>query len=193
MSSIQDNSKSRALEKDPMDLNTKGNAPSVPSRRRVVRGAAAVVPAILTLHSGAALARSSNLISTVADVPDDTDIFHCLDTNSVDHVGGSVYDLGESGEATVTNIPADRTYYDAAHNPVSPAEMCQTGGEFYTDTSAAEATLEGKAPAEPDFLRQSFIPMADPGDAVSVPQGGLVSATAFASIVSRASINFRNI
>jgi hypothetical protein len=55
-----------------------------PSRRRLLKGGATALPAILTLHSGAALARTSNLISA-------TDYFEvdelgrtlCVDATSV--------------------------------------------------------------------------------------------------------------
>ena len=169
------------------------------TRRLVMRGAAAAVPSILTLRSGAALARSSNLISTAADLsePGGTDgqFFHCLDASSVEQVGVNRYDLGEPPQADVTAISADKAYYDSAEanaNQVTPAEMCQNGGTYYV--KADGSSIEGKAPATPDFLRQSFIPMQENGaEPVQVAQGGLISATAFTSILSRANINIREI
>src|SRR5690606_14887248 len=81
------------------------------TRRLVVRGAAAAVPTILTLRSGAALARSSNLVSTSTDLSDpEGDLFHCLDSSSVEQVGANRYDLGEPPEANVTAIRGDRAY-----------------------------------------------------------------------------------
>lgn len=79
-----------------------------PGRRRMVRGAAAAVPTILTLHSGAALARSSNLISETNSPADDS---YCLDKSNLDHLEGDLYDLGDGGSHTVWKMPKKTTYY----------------------------------------------------------------------------------
>ena len=113
-----------------------GNPKSI-SRRAVLRGGITAMPAILTLHSGAALARSSNLISAAA--PDTTDNLGrtlCLDTNSVYASGdsGNVYDLGEPPVRAEINIVRDRKYFDRRRRPrmqVSESEMCTSGGEYW--------------------------------------------------------------
>ena len=134
--------------------------PAPLSRRALIRGGAAAMPVILTLQSGAALARSSNLIGAASDgTTDALGRKLCLDTNSVIPVGGNSgkYDLGEPPYAQVTAIN-DRDYY---HNPnfgpdLSEARMCQTGqiSYYYQD---------------PDWQQ------------VQVPKGILVSATALSS------------
>jgi hypothetical protein len=192
MNSQENNSNSRHAGSEASSSYQPQKVNRVINRRQMVRGAAAAVPAILSLRSGAALARSSNLISTVTDVPDgEQGVYHCLDTSSATQVGNNVYDLGEGGD--FVNIPGDKTFYDEAGNAVSPADMCQTGGTYYAEAAEAGQTLEGKGPTQPDFVRQSFIPTAAGSEPINVPQGGLVSATAFASILGRANINIRNI
>ena len=68
------------------------------SRRALLRGAVTAMPVVLTLQSGAALARSSNLISASHYSSEDRrGRTLCLDTDSVNPVGGSdhTFDLGE--------------------------------------------------------------------------------------------------
>ena len=100
---------------------TKDSRPALMGRRAIIKGGLTAMPAILTLQSGAALARSSNLIS--AAPPETTDRLGrtlCLDTNSVYAVGDSVdvYDLGEPPRAAV-NIITDRDYYIRKNDPHS--------------------------------------------------------------------------
>ena len=60
------------------------NAPKSVSRRSMLKGTATAMPAILTLQSGAALARSSNLISTIDyKSPDRHGRTLCLNLDSV--------------------------------------------------------------------------------------------------------------
>ena len=87
--------------------------PALVSRRALLKRGAISMPAILTLQSGAALARSSNMISASATgTTDNIGRTLCLDTNSVYPVANSadLYDLGTPAEATV-NIISDRDYY----------------------------------------------------------------------------------
>ncbi len=143
-------------------------APSAGRRRMVLRGATAALPAILTLHSGAALARTSNLISLADGAPvDSLGRNLCLNESSVTPLGGNLYDLGEPASAQVTAIPTDRTYYTQSNSgqnsqKVTGLQMCQTGGDFYYQSSGWKK--------------------------VSVPRGGLVSATALASFAGRVTV-----
>jgi len=109
-------------------------------RRTLIKGAAGTLPMILTLQSGAALARSSNLISS-ASAPSATDSYNrtlCMDGRSVYSVDGDrtdVYDLGEPPHAYVGAIN-DRDYYiwteGSGLGKVSPEEMCDRGGYYFT-------------------------------------------------------------
>jgi len=117
------------------------------SRRAVLRGGVTAMPAILTLQSGAALARSSNLIS--ASAPGTTDSLGrtiCLDTNSVYPVGtySDVYDLGEPPRAEV-NIISDRVYYlekDLSSEKVSHSAMCEGGTYWYDERGLGWQSVE---------------------------------------------------
>lgn len=133
------------------------------SRRSLVRTAGIALPTIATLHSGAALAQSSNLLSTVRDLNAEQGKFNCLDTRSVYPTKNpNVYDLGDDPMAHVTRIRSDKKYYapksdgSPSSSPATPKGMCKTGG---------------------DYLRK------DPSGykLVKVRRGGLVSATALSS------------
>ena len=146
-------------------------APSapVPARRRILmRGAAAALPTILTLRSGAALARSSNLIG-VSDGPPADNFYRCVDESSVNRLGNQL-DLGEPPRANVTVIRKDGKYSKAADgtDPVAGPEMCNTGDTFYS---------EGPGGWSP----------------VTVKKGALVSATAMMSFASATTFNITNI
>ena len=91
------------------------------------------MPAILTLQSGAALARSSNLISAApAGTRDALGNTLCLDTTMLPKVGelNEVYDLGEPAAGTVNVIP-ERVYKLESNNgspEIDEAVMCRYGG-----------------------------------------------------------------
>jgi hypothetical protein len=93
------------IEHSPADLRDR---PKSVSRRALLRGGVTAMPAILTLHSGAALARSSNLIGQAP--PGTTDEYGrtlCLDTTGLTQVTeyGTVYDLREPPSGVVNVIP----------------------------------------------------------------------------------------
>lgn len=113
--------------------------PASMSRRALIKGGVTAMPAILTLQSGAALARSSNLISAAS--PGTTDRLGrtlCLDTNSVYPTPDSrtVYDLGEPPRAEL-NIISDRVYYvekNRGSDQVSKDAMCEGGSYWFNDS-----------------------------------------------------------
>lgn len=109
------------------------------SRRAMLRGGIAAMPAILTLHSGAALARSSNLIS--ASTPDTTDGMGrtlCVDKSSVVYADDTseIYDLDEPPYAEVNIIrgPTEVQFYETKGKdfPITPGAMCERGGQFWS-------------------------------------------------------------
>src|SRR6056297_4326102 len=93
-------------ESDAMTDRNPVSGPKSISRRSLLKGSVKAMPVVLTLHSGAALARSSNLISgTVTPHMDDARRTACLDTSSVDPAGSpDLYDLGERPHARVHMI-----------------------------------------------------------------------------------------
>jgi hypothetical protein len=100
------------------------------NRRAVLTGATAVVPTILTLGSGAALARSSNLIGTVKKSPGDV---LCLDpqsTNGPSMQNPNLYDLGSPPYGEVTRIPVAHKYRRKSNGDgMSPGEVCRFDGK----------------------------------------------------------------
>jgi hypothetical protein len=108
------------------------------SRRALLAGASkAAVPAIVTLYSGAALARSSNLISADPTPSADGNLYRCLDTSSVYSVGNNTYDLGTPPMGHVTQISSQAKYVKIGSNgqptniAVTGDQMCATGGSYY--------------------------------------------------------------
>ena len=99
------------------------------SRRALIKGGISAMPAILTLQSGAALARSSYLIS--ASSPGTTDALGrtmCLDTNSVVSLGGDVFDMGPYPPSADVNIITPRDYKAEENNgsaDVSEYALCE--------------------------------------------------------------------
>lgn len=142
------------------------------SRRLMLRGAGAALPAMLTLHSGAAsaLARSSNLISGSGETqPDGTAL--CLDETAGVPLDDGRIDLGDEGTGTVWQIPGDGQYYAQANGtePLSAAEACERSGDLY-------------------YASGSEVLKAD-----KVNRGLLISATALASFTGRGILNVRNL
>lgn len=151
-------------------------APRRVSRRDLLRRTAVSMPMVLTLQSGAALARSSNLISASAsDYTDAQGRTLCLDTESVFPIGSSndVFDLGPDPYARVTAI-RDRDYRVEGKNnsaTMSEAQLCETGGPAYVrDADFGSGTVKGWSE-------------------VRVPNGVLVSATALTSFAGSIQIN----
>lgn len=146
------------------DLAAGDRPHSMMSRRMVLRRGAAAMPAVLTLQSGAALARSSNMISAADSKP--TDGYGrtlCLDENSVERAdpGMQVMDLGEPAYGRVSAIN-ERDYRREPRRrgeQVSEARMCENGGTYY-------------------YRRGGY---RGRWSKVEVPKGMLVSATALSS------------
>jgi len=145
---------------DAMTEATPDSGPKAMSRRSLLKGSVKAMPIVLTLHSGAALARSSNLISgTVTPHMDEHRRTACLDTSSVDPAGSpDLYDLGERPHARVHMIN-DRDHRIDKNNgsgtSISEAQMCENGGTYYYHESGWQE--------------------------VNVPKGMLVSGTALTS------------
>jgi hypothetical protein len=138
------------------------------SRRSLLSGACKVAgPAIVTLYSGAALARSSNLISTKATQGAEQYKYRCLDTSSVhDKVGANLYDLGPDPMGRVTRISSTKQYFASDYagrrttTQVSASKMCADGGYFHRKDGSYSYTK------------------------VRVYKGGMVSATALSSFAN---------
>jgi hypothetical protein len=125
------------------------------NRRRLLKVAVATAPAIATLSSGAALARSSNLIGPTAGAgKDSAGRTQCLKFGTA--VDGMV-DLGVPPNGHVTLI-TERDYRvspQASARTITEKQMCESGGNFYYQNGGWKTA--------------------------SVPRGIMVSATALSS------------
>ena len=124
-------------EKKDLPPEDENSAPVKLSRRAMLRGTAAAMPIALTLPSGAALARSSNLISGAENAAEDAyGRKYCLDASSVDPWGDSPhhYDMGDNPpSADVTSLERRRYYFKSSQGvqEVDRTYICSQGGEFY--------------------------------------------------------------
>lgn len=124
-------------------------------RRALLRGALATVPTVMTLHSGAALARSSNLVGAGPDAGADGGQYRCLDTETVYQTSNpNVYDLGDPPMAHVTTMRTDVAYYRLENagssanlkptDPVTGPTMCREGGTFFRKSGYTSGKVEVK-------------------------------------------------
>lgn len=119
------------------DKTPESNKPSAGdiamNRRRLLKVAVATAPIIATLPSGAALARSSNLIGPTSGAGKDTaGRTLCLDKTSGTAVDGFI-DLGPSPSGRLTAI-RERDYREDdrwSADTITEKEMCKQGGQFH--------------------------------------------------------------
>lgn len=111
-----------------MKLKASADKPSENKRRRLIKGAVAAIPVIMTLHSGAALARTSNLVGEITDIgaaaKDGNNDLICLRPGGTDADVDSIpVDLGTDPVASV-----DRTKQADNITPdwVRQAEVCHS-------------------------------------------------------------------
>ena len=140
--------------------------PASASRRALLTGAVKAAPVVLTLQSGAALARSSNIISaSSASYMDGSGRTLCLNTSSVDTVDETygLYDLGDpaSGHLTAINERNYRVEPRRRATKIDESNMCMRGGTYYSRHRNSSGRRSWRS--------------------VDVPRGVLVSATALAS------------
>lgn len=158
-------------------------APTNISRRALLRGASIAVPTILTLQSGAALARSSNLIGTVDSATRaraKSGEVQCLDAASAVDGAPPALDLGQQPMLHVQYI-TPRNYYRPARfggggdtsRPVSMETMCREGGVYWYKDQNSWWWVDAKWQATTPGYNQR-----------GVEAGFLVSATALSSFTS---------
>jgi len=158
-------------------------APVKVSRRSLLRGASAALPTVLTLHSGAALARSSNLIGTVDQASrarsPGGDV-QCLDAASAVDGTPRVLDLGDQPMLHVQYIKP-RQYFRGKTSgdggdlsrPVSIEQMCREGGVYWYQEQGGWWPYKAQwASTTPGYNRRG------------IEAGFLVSATALSSFAS---------
>jgi hypothetical protein len=106
------------------------------SRRRLLKGTVAI-PVIMTLHSGAALARTSNLVGPTQDVnnaaKDSNGDLYCVHPGSDGNANTIPVDLGTSPSATINPIKGkDGKTPDLQ----AQATACQTGQGILVSATA---------------------------------------------------------
>ena len=169
--------KSRDTSKPQANPVTRADVVPSPSRRRLLKGGATALPAILTLHSGAALARSSNLLSASESYEvDSLGRTLCVDITSVVPVDdySQIYDLGDPPHAVINVIRGEaegRLYYlhkddKDLGNSVHPGLICEQGGQYWVKPA--------QGPWELVEVPQGFVAM-----------GSSVAATSFAADITQ--------
>lgn len=136
-------SEKNLLEQLKQDATGKQITAAPQSARRKLLKSTVAIPIIMTLHSGAALARTSNLVGavdtsdTAATVTDDLgqEQIVCVDLGDGPiEPGGSTYDLGLNPSATLG---------EASQDLETQAQNCQTGGGILI-SSDAFTSLQGR-------------------------------------------------
>lgn len=116
--------------------------PGQVSRRGLLKTGAGALPAVLTLQSGAAFARSSNVITASSfEVMDEMGRTMCIQLDSVIPVDdySQIYDMGDPPQAVINVLRGEaegRLYYVQKDDKdigkdVHPGLACQMGGQFY--------------------------------------------------------------
>jgi hypothetical protein len=149
-----------------------------------MRRAAIALPVIATVPSGAALARSSNLLHLSQEPwTDASGNAYCLDTSALDYdpLTGTA-DVGTS-TPHVTRI-TNRSYFKDAEatTPVSITEMCTEGGEYYyVDGTTSQTIATGRRGRRTTNYASTT--------KVSLPQGAFTSASAMTSFAGNLTVD----
>ncbi|ODT83896.1 MAG: hypothetical protein ABS69_04215 [Nitrosomonadales bacterium SCN 54-20] len=137
---IMSEKQSNKQESEPLSLKEQAGNLSESSRRRLLKGTVAI-PIIMTLHSGAALARTSNLVGPTEDInsakKDETGDLYCVHPSSDGNANTIPVDLGTSPTATVNQIRGANGLPDLQ----AQAAACQNGGGILVSATAWGSVL----------------------------------------------------
>jgi hypothetical protein len=152
---------------DRQDKKSVTQPEKVNTRRALLKSAVTTLPMVMTLQSGAALARSSNIISATSDLgaKDALGNTQCLDTMFATQIDANTVDLGNAIDLNITLIP-ERDYKRSPQGSAVDAtegEICNEIGSFYHQDSGWQE--------------------------IRVQSGMLVSSTALNSFVGRTRFN----
>jgi hypothetical protein len=187
--------KSRDKSKTQAKAVSRADSLPSPSRRRLLKGGATALPVILTLHSGAALARTSNLLSA-------TDYFEtdelgrtlCVDATSVcpvdtdcpvvvdDYSGLPVYDYSLVPEDEYSEIYQIYDLGDPPHAVINVIRGEAEGRIYYVNKDDKDS---GNS-IHPGLMCEQggqywYKPSSGPWEVVDVPQGFVASSMAASS------------
>ncbi|SFU65154.1 hypothetical protein SAMN05216339_10664 [Nitrosomonas eutropha] len=130
------------LKQDAVGEQTTAVSPPQPTRRRLLKSTV-TIPVIMTLHSGAALARTSNLVGAVTDLDsaakkmNDLEQARIVCVNPGDGLieeSSSTYDLGMNPTAVLG---------EASQDLETQAQNCQAGGGILISATAF-TSLQGR-------------------------------------------------
>jgi hypothetical protein len=186
------------------DTATSEDRPAPFSRRSLLKGSVKAMPVVLTLHSGAALARSSNtnLISESGGMDFDGN-YRCLETRNLMPVAESesLYDFGNPRAFADVAVIPDRRYFAAAETalkPVSPSSAItpNSGWKPYNGSLRNESrkVLASKEVSVAEMCARGgeyYYEEAGAWNCVRIEKGMLVSSTALHSFSSN--LNFPSI
>lgn len=150
---MSENEKQKQPDQNAVDHLAVRNNPQ-PTRRRLLKSTVAI-PVIMTLHSGAALARTSNLVGPVTNVVDaakDGDgNLYCVHPDTDGDINSEPADLGTSPSATVSQTK------DGEGNPIAPnlndqMEACQRANGILVSANAWTQSIGAMIGGNIDYL-----------------------------------------
>jgi hypothetical protein len=126
---------SNKQQSEPLRLKEQADASPESSRRRLLKGTMAI-PVIMTLHSGAALARTSNLVGPTQDInsamKDGNGDLYCIHPSGDGDASSVPVDLGTSPTATINPIKDSKGHPDLQ----AQAAACDTGQGILVSATA---------------------------------------------------------
>lgn len=151
---MSENEKQKQPDQNTVNHLTANNIPQ-PTRRRLLKSTVAI-PVIMTLHSGAALARTSNLVGPIIDVEsaakDGDGNLYCVHSDSNDgDINSEPADLGTSPYATVSQTK------DGEGNPIAPdldaqKQTCQGANGILVSANAWTHSIGAMIGGNIDYL-----------------------------------------
>ncbi|ABI58756.1 hypothetical protein [Nitrosomonas eutropha] len=130
------------LKQDAASKQTTAALLSQPARRRLLKSTVAI-PVIMTLHSGAALARTSNLVGAVTDLDSAAKKMNDLEQARIVCVNPGDGPIEESSSTYDLGMNPTAALGDASQDLATQAENCQTGGGILISVTAFQS-LQGR-------------------------------------------------
>lgn len=130
------------LKQDAASKQTTAVLPPQPARRRLLKSTVAI-PVIMTLHSGAALARTSNLVGAVTDLDSAAKKMNDLEQARIVCVNPGDGPIEESSSTYDLGMNPTAALGDASQDLATQAENCQTGGGILISVTAFQS-LQGR-------------------------------------------------
>lgn len=130
------------LKRDAVGEQITATLPPQPARRQLLKSTVAI-PVIMTLHSGAALARTSNLVGAVTDLDSAAKKMNDLEQARIVCVNPGDGPIEESSSTYDLGMNPTAALGDASQDLATQAENCQTGGGILISVTAFQS-LQGR-------------------------------------------------